>query len=99
MPRFAVGERIETREPTIEVDPGMDPGRHRFQLEVIGESGARSEPVVVIVEIRRATIDPIAGPRVNAVRAPALPSRPASPRGTTRPAAPKRKARPAKKEK
>jgi hypothetical protein len=99
MPRFAVGQRIETREPTIEVDPGMEPGRHRFQLEVIGESGGRSAPVVVIVEIRRATINPIAAPPESADRMAAPPNTPATPRRTTQPAAPKRKARPRKKEK
>ena len=54
MPRFAVNQTIETREPTITVEPDLAPGRHRFQLEVLDQAGNRSRPAVAIIEVRRA---------------------------------------------
>jgi hypothetical protein len=61
MARFAVGQTVETREPTIAVDPGLEPGRHRFQLEVFNEAGMRSPLATAIVEVQR-TITPPGGP-------------------------------------
>ena len=54
--QFALGDTIETRAPKFTVDPGLEPGRHCFQLEVINEAGIRSEPVRAIVEVQRASI-------------------------------------------
>jgi hypothetical protein len=53
MPRFALKQMIETREWTIAVDPGLRPGRHRFQLEVFDAAGNRSRPDIAIVQVQR----------------------------------------------
>jgi hypothetical protein len=54
MPTFKVGQTIETRAPTIVVDAGLPPGRHRFQLEVFDEAGNRSKPATAVIEVRPA---------------------------------------------
>jgi hypothetical protein len=54
MPTFKSGQTIETRAPTIVVDPGLSPGRHRFQLEVFDAAGNRSKPATAVIEIRPA---------------------------------------------
>jgi hypothetical protein len=54
MSTFKVGQTIETRAPTIAVDPGLPPGRHRFQLEVFDEAGNRSKPATTVIEVRPA---------------------------------------------
>ena len=53
MARFERNQPIDTREPTIVVDPGLAVGRHRFQLEVFDGAGNRSRPDTAVVEIRR----------------------------------------------
>lgn len=58
MARFAVGQPITTREPTIEVDAGMSVGIHRFQLEVVTHDGRVSPPDTVAVRIVRLVLDP-----------------------------------------
>jgi hypothetical protein len=93
MARFAVGQTVETREPTIEVDPGMDPGRHRFQLVVVNEANVRSAPATAIVEIKRGVEEPrgptplptrvVAEPAISRAVAPRM--RTATPRKTTAP--------------
>jgi hypothetical protein len=55
MSTFKLGQTIETRAPTIVVDPGLPPGRHRFQLEVFDEAGNRSKPAAAVIEVRPAT--------------------------------------------
>ena len=63
MVRFAVGQPIKTREPSIVVDPGLEPGLHRFQLEVRTEDGRTSAPDVVEVAVKEGPIsDPIVRP-------------------------------------
>jgi hypothetical protein len=57
--RFAPRQTIETREPTISVDPGLAPGRHLFQLEVFDDAGNRSKPDVATVEIQSELVRPI----------------------------------------
>ena len=52
MPTFKAGQTIATQAPTIAVDPGLPPGRHRFQLEVVDAAGNRSKPATAMVEIR-----------------------------------------------
>ena len=54
MPTFKAGQTIATQAPTIAVDPGLPPGRHRFQLEVFDAAGNRSKPATAVVEIRPA---------------------------------------------
>ena len=58
MARFAVGRPITTREPVIEVDPGLGPGPHRFQLEVETGDGRVSKPDVVTVTVVEGITDP-----------------------------------------
>jgi hypothetical protein len=91
--RLPLNQTIETREPTIEVDPGLEPGRHRFQLEVFDEAGNRSRPAVVIVEIQRSIVEPTrpTDPLIDPIRAPAVPPVPAG--KAARRAAPVRKPR------
>ena len=65
MTSFAVGKPVVTRMPTIEVDAGLKPGNHRFQLEVVDNSGNRSRPVqasVLITERGGGTSGPGNGP-------------------------------------
>lgn len=52
MARFVVGQSITTREPVIEVDGGLRPGKHRFQLQVQTSDERKSEPDTVVVEVR-----------------------------------------------
>jgi hypothetical protein len=56
--RFTVGRPITTREPVIEVDPGLRPGTHRFQLEVETGDGRVSKPDVVAVTVVDGITDP-----------------------------------------
>jgi hypothetical protein len=56
MARLPINQTIETREPVIEVDAGLDPGPHRFQLVVFDAAGNRSAPDVATVEVRRGTV-------------------------------------------
>ncbi len=58
MARFAVGQPITTREPFIEVDPGLPPGTHRFQLEVVTDDGRVSPPDVITVTVVDGVTDP-----------------------------------------
>jgi hypothetical protein len=52
MPTFKAGQTIATQAPTIVVDPGLPPGRHRFQLEVFDAAGNRSKPATTVVEVQ-----------------------------------------------
>jgi hypothetical protein len=78
MARFVLNQTIETAEPTIAVDPGLPPGRHRFELVVIDDAGKRSQPVEAIVEIQREIVPPPpvirTDPRAGAVRPPVDPT-------------------------
>jgi len=40
-----------TAEPKIVIDPGLRPGTYRFRLMVVGESGQKSQPIEVSVNI------------------------------------------------
>ena len=51
MARFAVGVPITTREPFIQVDAGLKPGGHRFQLEVETADGRVSTPDAATVMV------------------------------------------------
>jgi hypothetical protein len=79
MARFVLNQTIETADPTIAVDPGLPPGRHRFQLVVIDDAGRRSRPVEAIVEIQREIVPPPpvirADLRAGPVRPPLDPAR------------------------
>jgi hypothetical protein len=56
---FSIGKPITTREPFIEVDPGLKPGTHRFQLEVETTDGRLSPPDVVAVTVVDRITDPL----------------------------------------
>lgn len=60
--RFTPNQPVTLRQPTVVVDPGLPPGRHRFQLVVVGASGRRSQPVEVVVVVSPRTTPPIPGP-------------------------------------
>lgn len=55
MPEFKPNAPVETREPKVEVsmtgDGVLRPGRYRFQLVVVDDSGNQSAPDVVDVLI------------------------------------------------
>ncbi|MCA1568395.1 MAG: PASTA domain-containing protein [Acidobacteria bacterium] len=54
MPVFNANVPITTDAPTIEVE-ALPPGRHRFQLVVVDDSGNRSQPDAVVVTVVAAT--------------------------------------------
>ena len=56
MARFAVGVPITTREPFIQVDAGLKPGGHRFQLEVVTADGRVSKPDAATVMVTGTSI-------------------------------------------
>ena len=54
-----------SRGPKIAIDAGLAPGAHRFQLEVLDDSGLRSRPDAVTVVVRSRVIrPPVVGPPV-----------------------------------
>ena len=61
MARFAVGVPITTKEPFIQVDAGLKPGGHRFQLEVVTADGRVSDPDVATVVVTE-TSNPVPVP-------------------------------------
>ena len=66
MVQFNLRKPIQTRSPTIEVDPGLAPGSYRFSLVVTDESGNESEPDFHTVVIQQPPIrDPIRDTVIN----------------------------------
>lgn len=59
MAQFTIGKPITTKEPTIEVDAGLKPGTHRFQLEVENADGRVSRPDVTTVTVVDGITDPL----------------------------------------
>lgn len=51
--RFEPNRSVETRRPTVVVDAGLPPGRHRFRLEVVDARGRKSQPSEVVVTVVR----------------------------------------------
>lgn len=51
MASFVRGQPIATREPFVTVDAGLEPGLHRFQLEVVTDDRRVSEPATVVVQV------------------------------------------------
>ena len=51
MASFAVGVPITTRESFIQVDAGLKPGKHRFQLEVVTADGRVGKPDAATVTV------------------------------------------------
>ena len=52
MARFTVGKAVVTTTPTVLVDAGLPVGLHRFQLEVLTDTGQRSVPAVATIQVR-----------------------------------------------
>jgi len=51
--RFQPGQTVKTREPVVSVDAGLPLGTHRFQLEVLTDTGQQSRADVVQVSVVR----------------------------------------------
>ncbi len=51
MPKFVVDRPIETAEPRVVVEGGLDAGSHRFQLEVVTADGRRSAPMLFALKV------------------------------------------------
>ena len=49
--RLDPGETFRSSDPTISIDGGMPPGRHRFRLEVIDDKGKTSRAAEVVVVV------------------------------------------------
>jgi hypothetical protein len=74
-----LGQRLETREPQVLLDPDLKPGRYRVTL-VIETALGRSEPAqleVIVTETRRTPIGPLTPVRPVAPIGPLAPVRPA----------------------
>jgi hypothetical protein len=54
--RFQPGQTVKTREPVVTVDAGLPVGSHRFQLEVLTDTGQRSLADVVQVSVVRTPV-------------------------------------------
>jgi hypothetical protein len=55
MAEFVPDRELTTREPRIDVDPGLKPGKYLFRLVVVNDRGEESAPderVVTIVDRR-----------------------------------------------
>ncbi len=54
MAKLAIGQPLVTKESAVVVDAGMPAGVHRFQLEVLTDTGQRSPPAAALVQVRAA---------------------------------------------
>jgi hypothetical protein len=55
MAELVPGRPVPTREPRIDVDPGLKPGKYLFRLVVVNDRGEESLPderVVTVVDRR-----------------------------------------------
>lgn len=71
MPILTEQKTVRTPEPALEVENRLEPGLHRFRLEVLGARGQRSVPDEIVVQVARVRGLP-AGPAT-----PAVPAAPA----------------------
>ena len=62
MVSFVAGKPVSTDTPGVVVDAGLPAGRHRFQLVVLNQGGARSQSAELVVQIRRLLAPPVTGP-------------------------------------
>lgn len=58
MADFTRRRRFSTRRPTLMVDPTLSVGRHVFELVVVDDSGKRSQPVRLRVEVLPPRVTP-----------------------------------------
>lgn len=62
MAKFVVGHPIVTEVPKVMVDAGLSVGQHRFQLQVLTDTGQESPPDTVVIQVRAVSIGPRQGP-------------------------------------
>ena len=62
MAEFVPGKPVVSERPIVKVDPGLPPGKHVFQLEVVDELGSVSEPAQVVVAIDESSPRPFPEP-------------------------------------
>lgn len=53
MATFVPGQPVVTNTPTVKVDPGLEPGKYRFELVVVDREGRRSAPDAAVVVVFR----------------------------------------------
>ena len=81
MPVLALNQPFDSPRPNVVVENGLAPGRHRFALTVVDDSGLESAADQWVIEVRRVIVDPVLPPV-----APPPPIR--APRRDTEPPAP-----------
>lgn len=64
MAKFVVGQPLATKESAVVVDAGLPAGRHRFQLEVLTDTGQKSPPAVAVVAVQASTVLAVVSPAV-----------------------------------
>jgi len=60
---FVQGKPVVTKVPTVVVDAGIKPGKHRFTLVVSDAAGNESKPDELVVVIREGDAPPPIGLR------------------------------------
>ena len=55
MPVFKPGTTVDTREPVVVVEAGLEPGIYRFRLVVVNERGVASLPAELTVTVLKPT--------------------------------------------
>ncbi len=62
MPVLALNQPFESPRPNVVVENALAPGRHRFALTVIDDSGQESATDQVVIEVRRVIVEPVRPP-------------------------------------
>lgn len=62
MPVLALNQPFESPRPNVVVENALAPGRHRFALTVIDDSGQESATDQVVIEVRRVIVEPVLPP-------------------------------------
>jgi hypothetical protein len=60
----------------VTVDAGLRPGRHRFRLVVVDDSGNRSSPDELVVTVTLPLVPPVRDPLIDRPARPPLPGGP-----------------------
>jgi len=58
MPVLAQNQPFDSARPNVVIDNALAVGHHRFALTVVDDSGLESAADVLVVEVRRAIVDP-----------------------------------------
>ncbi|MCP4378554.1 MAG: hypothetical protein GY794_20555 [bacterium] len=69
-------KRVESRDASIKVDPGLPAGRYVFLLTIFDEAGNQSKPARINVEVvrQRVVIDPrLVNPDIRTPIGPVIP--------------------------